>query len=103
MTTEELLQMHEDLCRKARELMTKKNADYTGGGGRFANFDSSQMYNVHRVTGALIRMNDKAQRINSFVVQGLQVKDESVEDTIVDLINYAVLIAGMIAEEKKKP
>jgi hypothetical protein len=79
----------------------RKNADYTGGGGPFANFDTASAFNVHRVQGALIRLTDKLQRVNSFVVRGvLEVKDESVEDTLLDVINYAVLISGMIIEEK---
>lgn len=100
MTRQDLIELHQELTSKARELMVRKNADYTGGGGPFANFETSQMYGVHRVKGALIRLNDKLQRINSFVTQDLQVKDESVEDTIIDVINYVVLIAGMIREEK---
>jgi hypothetical protein len=101
MTRDELVDLHEELCGKARTLMRKKNTDYTGGGGPFANFDSSNNLNVHRVKGALIRLQDKLQRINSFIERGvLEVDDESVEDTIIDAINYPVLIAGMIREEK---
>lgn len=102
MTRDDLITLHEELTTKARDLMSKKNADYTGGGGPFANFDTAQIFGVDRVQGALIRMTDKMQRVNSFVTNGvLQVPDESVEDTAVDLINYAVLIAGMIRETKK--
>jgi hypothetical protein len=46
-------------------------------------------------------MVDKLARINSFSQKGeLQVKDESVEDTLLDLANYAILLAGYIRSKK---
>lgn len=51
--------------------------------------------------GFLTRMMDKMKRISSFVHNGkLQVKDESVTDTLQDLANYSALMAGYI---KSKP
>jgi len=103
-TREELLQLQLSMTNKAYALMGKKNQDYTGGGGVFANFEAAGIFGVHRVKGALVRMTDKMQRINSFIENGiLQVSDESVEDTLLDIINYAILIGGMIKEEKRIP
>ena len=46
-------------------------------------------------------MFDKMKRISSFVHQGeLQVKDESVKDTLQDLANYCCLMAGYIESQK---
>jgi len=42
-------------------------------------------------------------RLSSFIEAGtLQVKDESVEDTILDIINYAVLFQSFLQEKKEK-
>jgi len=96
-----LLTLHTELCSKAKALMTKKNQDYTGGGGPFANLQACSVIGVDPIQGTIIRMLDKLQRINSYVVNGeLAVKDEGLEDTLVDLINYSVLVWGMSREDK---
>lgn len=43
---------------------------------------------------AVVRMNDKMERIKSFAKlspEQMQVKDESIQDTLLDLANYAVM------------
>ncbi len=51
----------------------------------------------------LTRMSDKTSRIESFVEnETLQVMDESVEDTLLDLANYAILFAGYLKEQRTK-
>lgn len=84
------------------EIMRKKNADYSGGtGDPYANFRSSTIYGIHPVIGMLMRIGDKFQRVRSFVEKGeLQVKDESVKDSIEDAINYLHLILGFLNEEE---
>ena len=85
------------------EISKKKNADYTGvNDNPFANFKSVESLGIKTEHGFLTRMMDKMARIGSFVSKGeLQVKDESVKDTLRDLANYACLLAGYI--ESKKP
>jgi hypothetical protein len=44
---------------------------------------------------------DKFQRIRAFVTTGtLAVKDESVQDAVRDVINYMILLAGLIDERR---
>ena len=51
--------------------------------------------------GFLTRMMDKISRVNSFVKQGtLNVADEKIEDTLMDLANYAILMAGYLRSKK---
>lgn len=46
---------------------------------------------------------DKISRINSFTQQGVcNVKDESIEDTLIDLANYSILMAGYIKSKKQE-
>lgn len=72
-----------------------KNADYTGGDSDpFANFTSVEQLHIPTEVGFITRMNDKMMRIASFVKNGeLEVKDESVEDTLNDLANYCSLFS----------
>ncbi len=102
MTIDELLKLHEETCNGARDIMRAKNADYTAGSSDpFANFRASEAVGVPGVLSILVRSLDKFQRIRSFVVRGkLEVKDESVDDAIQDVVNYMILAQGMLRESK---
>lgn len=101
-TKEELLALHDQLTIKAHDLMIKKNQDYTGGtDDPFANFRGSTTLGVEPEIGLMIRMTDKMQRVKSFVAHGeLAVAEEGIMDIGADLINYAVLLTGMLLERE---
>jgi len=88
----------EYLHKKGRDIMMKKNHDYTGGSGDpYANFRGSREFDIDPVLGILLRSQDKFKRIATFVVKGeLKVQDESIEDALVDVQNYMDLIYGLI-------
>jgi len=100
MTKQELLELHEDTMNKCRLIMQKKNADYTGGSeDPFANFRVSEVMGVPAEQGILLRVMDKMQRIKSFILKGeLKVENESAEDACEDVINYMILIKGMMRD-----
>ena len=104
MTRDELLKSHTELTKKAHELMKRKNADYAGGAGTepFANFTRCEAMGICTTeAGMLVRMTDKLSRLSSFVEAGaFQVKDESLEDTCVDIINYAILFHSFVQDKK---
>lgn len=104
MTIDELLKLHEETCQSARDIMRAKNADYTAGSADpFANFRASEAVGVPGVLSILVRSLDKFQRIRSFVVRGkLEVKDESVDDAIQDVVNYMILAQGMLRDLKSQ-
>ena len=106
MHRDELLQHHKALCSKAFELMRRKNADYAGRHGvePFANFTRCEAMGICKTeAGMLVRMTDKMSRLSSFVEAGVfQVKDESLEDTILDMINYSVLFYSYIQSKKEE-
>ena len=104
MTRDELLKSHNELTKKAHELMKRKNADQAGKAGTepFANFTRCEAMGIcNTEAGMLVRMTDKLSRLSSFVEAGaFQVKDESLEDTCVDIINYAVLFHSFVQDKK---
>lgn len=106
MNTSEYLKFHESECKKLVEITKKKNHDYCAGSTSdpFKNFRACEELGICSVEqGFLTRMTDKMARINSFVKQGsLQVKDESVLDTLRDLANYSILLSGYIRSLKGK-
>lgn len=80
---------HSDMCGEAFHLMLRKNHDYASDADPYRNFRQFGRY------GILVRLGDKFSRLRSFEEQGkLKVEDESVKDTLLDIINYAVLYAG---------
>lgn len=86
---EKLLKLHQELTKKAHELMVVKNHDYAASDDPFRNF------RTFGELGILVRLSDKIARLHSFVENGtLAVKDESVLDTCLDIINYSVLFYG---------
>lgn len=81
----------------------KKNADYAGASPKpFANFSHVEDLGIATTEqGFLTRMTDKLCRVLTFAKKGvLQVSDESVEDTLLDLANYALLMASYIKAKK---
>ena len=73
----------EDLTKEMNQLYERKNRDYGNS------FDKT--LNEFGVVAGLIRMNDKMNRIKSIYNKDTNVKDESLEDTLIDLANYAVM------------
>jgi hypothetical protein len=68
-----------------------KNHDYAGD-NYLSNLTACARLNIPPWKGALIRMQDKMSRLENFAKkEALQVKDESVEDTLLDLANYSIL------------
>ena len=106
MTLTELKKLHDKTCAICREVMVKKNSDYTGGTKAkniFANFESSRYLGIHPVQGIMMRIMDKIQRINSFTNdKELQVPNESVYDACEDIVNYSILAKAILTEERKE-
>ena len=105
MTRSEYMKFHEDKCKQMIEVTKRKNADYSGASEKddpFANFRIVEMVGICSVeTGFLTRISDKLARIATFAKKKqLLVKDESVEDTLIDMANYCILMAGYLKEQK---
>ena len=105
MTKDEYMKYHKALCDKMVMITKAKNADYKGTStDPFANFKRVEDLGICSTeVGFQTRMTDKFCRINSFVQKGvLEVKDESVLDTLLDLANYCILFAGYIESKRKE-
>jgi len=87
-TREDYLREFQALTTKMLEITTKKNNDYGGTSDPFKNFRSFEEL------GILVRMSDKFARLRTAIVEkrAFEVADESIEDTCLDLANYALLL-----------
>jgi hypothetical protein len=105
MNITDLLQLHDDTTARCKDIMLRKNSDYTGGKtatDALANFKTATALGLHPVTGLLLRMQDKLMRVRSFVADGeLRVTGETVEDACDDLVNYAILCKALLREESE--
>lgn len=90
------VQRHKEVCNYLSNLYETKNRDY---GDSFA-----KSFSEYGMTMSCIRLEDKLNRLKALTVnkQDQQVMDESVEDTLVDLANYAIMtvIELQIKEEE---
>ena len=105
MNKTEYMDFHKACCDKMVEITKQKNADYTGTSeDPFSNFTRVEALGICTTEqGFLTRMTDKLSRITSFAQKGfLLVKDESVEDTLMDLANYCILMSGYIKSKRVK-
>lgn len=81
---------------KGLNIIDKKNADYSSEEDPFANFNNSLVAHVTQPQAILVRVMDKMSRIGNLLIREAAVKDESMEDTIIDAINYlAILLAWL--------
>lgn len=98
-----LLALHDEMCKTAKGIMVAKNQDYTAGADDpYANFRSSDFFEIHPVVGIMMRCLDKFKRIYAFVKLGnLSVVGESVKDSTSDVINYMILAQGLIEQEAR--
>lgn len=65
------------------ELYERKNADY---GNSF-----SKTFEEFGLTSPVIRLSDKVERLKTLSKKEAQVKDESIQDTVMDIAVYAML------------
>ena len=104
MTREQYLKTFEELTAQMLEITKAKNSDYTGDDALpFKNFTMvEEMGFASTEQGFLTRITDKVMRVSSFVKNGtLQVKDEAVEDTLLDCANYCLLMLCYLRSKKR--
>lgn len=74
--------IHASICSDLTALYERKNHDYGDSFGKgFAEYG---------MTMPCIRLEDKLNRLKSLLKSGAQV-DESIDDTLMDLANYAIM------------
>ena len=94
MNRDQFVQEIKDTYKRCLGILEKKNADYANQDNPWHNFEFSQLVGVDVPHAIMVRILDKMARIGNLLKRGGQVKDEKIEDTIEDAINYlAILLA----------
>lgn len=85
----------EDVTINLRNLYDAKNRDYGDSFG--------QSFQKWGLPMSCIRLGDKLNRLESFAQKkDMKVDDESVEDTLMDMANYAIMTLVEMNMRKKK-
>jgi hypothetical protein len=80
--------MHDRTAAEAREIMLARNADYGADVDGLRNFRLCENLSVPIPVGILTRLGDKLARIGNLIAKGnAVVKDETIDDTILDAVN----------------
>lgn len=87
-----------EVLGKMQSIHDAKNNDYSPE-GQFGNFAESEKVGVPPWKGAFVRLQDKYTRACNLIRgKEQQVKDEKLEDTLLDMANYAVIILCLLPE-----
>lgn len=83
MSIEEKIEVHKELLDSLHNLYIAKNRDYG---------DSvHDTYEKYSLVSFLVRLEDKLNRARTLSKQDAVVQDEKIEDTLMDMANYAIL------------
>lgn len=87
---------HASICEKLNEIYIRKNSDYDDA---FA-----KSLAEYGMAVPCIRIEDKLNRLKALTVHNKtqQVNDESVEDTLMDLANYAIMTLVEIKNKQEE-
>lgn len=90
------LKLHKDIDNYLYSLYSSKNSDYGNS--------VSDTYQKFGIDAFLVRMYDKINRVYSLTrkTDKAKVLDEKIEDTLLDLANYAILTVIELSCEDKK-
>ena len=91
-----------ELLEEMKKKHNAKRHDYANTKDVFANFITCELAGIPECKGCCVRIGDKFSRIMGFAKkEKLEVKDESIKDTLIDMANYA-LIALILYEESER-
>ena len=86
-------EIHEKMCTEIHHMFTEKNKRY---GNSF-----SEQFEEFGILSLIIRLNDKMNRLKTLTKDpSIGVLDESIEDSLKDLANYAIM--GLVELHKKE-
>lgn len=102
MNNKEFIASIEKTYRDGVELIRKKNADYAVESNPFKNFEGSVFVGVPIEKGILIRILDKIVRVANLLDKKPDVLDESVEDSLLDAINYLSIFKAYLESKGKR-
>ena len=91
---ENKIKLHQELIDYLHNLYITKNADYGD-----SVHDTFEKYGL---TSFLVRLEDKLNRARTLSTKQALVNDEKIEDTLLDMANYAILAVIELRNQEDK-
>lgn len=85
------------LLKAMGEMHDRKQADYGREDDPFANVRASEDFGIEPWVGCMMRANDKMRRLQT-AAQGSTLKNEGVEDSLLDLAVYSIIALVLYRE-----
>ena len=103
MKKEELVKVASDTFNACLITMDTKNSDYAKDiEDALRNFKAVEFFKLTDIsTGIAVRLCDKFMRICNLLHHEAAVKNEKIEDTINDMINYLVILKASLIERRQ--
>lgn len=102
MNNQELIKEFNSILSEMSAILQAKNSDYSDQKDAFSNFTNVEKLNITTAErGILVRMTDKITRICNLIDKDPAVKDEAIEDTLMDLANYSVILLAYIRNKTR--
>ena len=79
-----------DILDEIKEMHDRKQQDYGSKSDPFANVRASEDFGIAGWIGCLTRANDKMRRLQA-AARGQNLRNESVEDSLLDLAVYSII------------
>lgn len=92
MNTTEFLSSISKTYADGVKIIKKKNQDYANSTDPFRNFRSATIVGIGIERAILLRVLDKLSRCANLIDKQPSVVDESLEDTLIDAINYLAIL-----------
>lgn len=89
------IKMHKELCEELNKTYEQKNSDYGDSFG--------ETFQKLGIISAITRITDKYNRLVSLCTkpeEERKVKDESIEDTLLDMANYCMMTVIELRKNK---
>lgn len=85
----------------AKALLFSKGSDYASDESPYQNMMAGEEIGISIEKVCFLRMSEKMARIRNFFKKDLQVKTETIEDTLLDLANYTAFLHDILSKRKK--
>jgi hypothetical protein len=100
MNSKQFIENSESLLNRCLEMLKKKNSDYANDTSPFANFEySSELAGIEKYQSILQLLGMKLSRIRE-LMSGKEPNYESLEDSILDAINYLIILNSVVKDNK---
>lgn len=92
----------EKFFAKGLSLVKRKNRDYAPENDPWRNFRFAEIVEVDIARAQLVRISDKLARVsNLLTTDELLVPEEKIEDSLLDISNYAAILAIFVKHQRK--